>query len=436
MTGRRRSGKTTLLTAFMNRHPNSLYFLAREESSQRNLMYFRRAAGEFLGSPDAVPRDADWNRTFREVARRSGGQKVVIIMDEFQRIGLRDPSFPSLVRYIWDTTLRGSHVMLVLCGSSLRAMSAQVTGYGAPLRGAVTAQVDVRPLPFSDSWEFHDTRDPAELLSFYAVTGGVPRYMEDLARYSDVLDAVRSEVLDPSSYLYGEVMAGLREEVRDAGAYCSVLASIASGRRKLQDIADDLGVRQTGLTNYLKVLMSAGLVEREVPVTEDDPSRSKRGLYRITDRLTDFWFRFVYPDLDLLERGDADRVAEHIREGFPGYLASVYADVCLQRVAEMSAEGAWGFPVTRAGRYWGRDAPYTGVVGIDAAGRNLLLGDCSPSDGPKGTDALDSLRARSRAMEYLTGTVRTSYAVFSRTGFTEGLRAAAERGEVRLVEDL
>ena len=64
ISGRSRSGKTTVLMQFM-RHPNSLYFLARKESSSRNLVYFRRAAADFLGRDLGPASDGDWNRTFR-----------------------------------------------------------------------------------------------------------------------------------------------------------------------------------------------------------------------------------------------------------------------------------------------------------------------------------------------------------------------------------
>ena len=131
ISGRRRSGKTTVLMQFMRRHPNSLYFLARKESSSRNLVYFRRAAADFLGRDLGPASDGDWNRTFREIVSRTGGQKMVIMMDEFQNIGQKDPTFPAVIQYIWDTVLKGAHVMLVISGSSIPQMSAQVLEYGS-----------------------------------------------------------------------------------------------------------------------------------------------------------------------------------------------------------------------------------------------------------------------------------------------------------------
>lgn len=417
LCGRRRTGKTTLLTQFMRRHPNSLYFLARRESSSRNLVYFRKAAADFLGRSLQPASNGDWNRTLREIAGRTGGQKMVIMFDEFQNIGQRDPSFPAVVQYAWDTVLKNAHVMLVLCGSSVPLMSSQVLEYGSPLYGRSTAHILLEPLPFSRCSEFGDAGDARGRILKYSVTGGVPRYLGTFGRYGDVYSAVEDTVLNPESYLYGEVMASLRSESADAGSYASILGSIASGHRKLQDIAEDLGLRQTGLTNYLKVLMETGLVEREVPVTEDDPFRSKKGLYRIADRMTAFWFCFIYPCADLLGRGEGGRIMDAVRRDLPSYaFGQVYRDVCEERFREMASEGFWEFPVDRVGGYWGRDLT-ADLVGIDQGGGNLVLGECISSEAPARPEALDRLRAVSGRLAVATGAGRVRYVVFSLSGF-------------------
>ena len=48
--GRRRVGKTALITEFLKRHSNSLYFLATEESEMQNLNYFKVQVAEFTGN--------------------------------------------------------------------------------------------------------------------------------------------------------------------------------------------------------------------------------------------------------------------------------------------------------------------------------------------------------------------------------------------------
>ncbi|WP_400228169.1 ATP-binding protein [Methanomethylophilus alvi] len=417
ISGRRRSGKTTVLMQFMRRHPNSLYFLARKESSSRNLVYFRRAAADFLGRDLGPASDGDWNRTFREIVSRTGGQKMVIMMDEFQNIGQKDPTFPAVIQYIWDTVLKGAHVMLVISGSSIPQMSAQVLEYGSPLYGRRTAQIMLGQLSFSKCSELYGAKSAWDQVMFYSVTGGVPKYVKTFGGYRDVYSAVEGTVLNPDSYLYDEVMASLQSEVTDIGSYASILGSIALGHRKLQDMADDLGLKQTGLTNYLKVLMDTGLVERDVPVTDDDPFRSKKGLYRIADRMTAFWFRYVYPHSDLLGRGEKEKIMNIVRSDLPfDTMRSAYVEICTEKAWDMASEGSWDLIPDRIGGYWGKDVS-ADIVGIDYGAEAILVGTCVCSESPAGPEVLEDLRDVGGRLMSVTGAGRVEYVVFSISGF-------------------
>ncbi len=64
-------------------------------------------------------------------------------------------------------------------------------------------------------------------------------------------------------------------------SYFSLIKAIAAGNHKLGNIAAALETKQSNLTKYLKVLIDLDIIEREVPVTEGNPEKSKKGLYFI-----------------------------------------------------------------------------------------------------------------------------------------------------------
>lgn len=64
-------------------------------------------------------------------------------------------------------------------------------------------------------------------------------------------------------------------------------------------------VKSTNLTKYLKTLMDLDILERRVPVTEENSEKSKRGLYKIKDNYLRFWFAFIYPNMSFIESGIA-----------------------------------------------------------------------------------------------------------------------------------
>ena len=327
--GRRRVGKTALLTEFLKTHKDSVYFLATEESELQNLNYFKAQVADFIGNELLRSAAVDWHTVFKTLVDCRTETKKVIVFDEFQYIGQSNSAFPSILQKIWDTMLKDANIMLVLCGSLVSLMKSQTLDYGSPLYGRRTAQIKLKQIPFKHYHEFYEGKSDNELLPFYAVTGGVPKYIEAFLGYGDVYSAISENILNSQSFLYEEPYFLLQKEVSEIGSYFSLIKAIAMGNRKLSDIAGSLGLKQTNLTKYLKVLIDLDLVEREVPVTETAPEKSKSGLYRITDNFIAFWFKFVYPYRTYLEKGERKYVLSQIKKGFVQNFASlVYEDVC------------------------------------------------------------------------------------------------------------
>ena len=99
--------------------------------------------------------------------------------------------------------------------------------------------------------------------------------------------------------------------------------------------------------------MDLDILEREVPVTEDNPEKSKKGLYRIKDNYLRFWFAFVYPNKSFIESGHSQVVLEKIRKGLASHhISFVYEDVCRERMWQLNATDTWPFHFTKLGRYW------------------------------------------------------------------------------------
>lgn len=436
--GRRRVGKTALITEFLKRHSNSLYFLATEESEMQNLNYFKVQVAEFTGNELLKSAAVDWLTVFKTLIGYKTETKKIIVLDEFQYIGQSNAAFPSIMQKVWDTVLKDANVMLILCGSLVSLMKSQTLDYSSPLYGRRTGQIKLKQIPFSHYHEFFEGRANNDLLPFYAVTGGVPKYIETFCGYTDIYEAIEQNVLNSQSFLYEEPYFLLQKEVSEIGSYFSLIKAIAMGNRKLSDIATNLGLKQTGLTKYLKVLIDLDLIEREVPVTEPVPEKSKSGLYRITDNFIAFWFKFVYPYRAYLEKGETSFVLSQIKKGFvQNYAAFVYEDVCREKMWELSAADTWDFHFDKVGRYWGAKAGETDIVAIDTTGGNLVLGECKYTSSPKGLSVLRALQEKAEAMLKLTQTKNVQYILFSTAGFTQGLLDEAKQNmNVRLMEKL
>ncbi|MEG1167114.1 MAG: ATP-binding protein [Gordonibacter sp.] len=431
--GRRRVGKTTLLVEFL-KEKRSLYFLSTEESEAQNRAAFKNLVADF--TDDTLLRNASverWDDLFDRLTQ-GNSERLVIVIDEFQYLGKANAAFPSIFQRIWDTVLSKRNVMVVLCGSLISLMLAQTLSYESPLYGRRTAQIRMGQIPFSYYGEFFDDLSKRDLVERYSVTGGVPKYIELFKDKADVLDAIQANVLNRNSFLYDEANFLLQKEVGEVGTYFSLIKAIAAGNRKLGAMASVLEVKQTSLSKYLKTLVDLDILEREVPATELRPEKSKKGLYRIKDNYLLFWFRYVFPNLGLLESGHSDVVMSRIRANFiDGHVGYVYESVCCEKVWEAAAKGRWPFTPAKVGRWWGIRDVEIDLVAVDASGEGIVFGECKFWKGPVGVNVLRDLERKAAVVPHKAEQI--GYALFSIEGFTDELRSlAAGRADVLLME--
>ena len=263
----------------------------------------------------------------------------------------------------------------------------------------------------------------------YSVTGGVPKYIESFAMEQDIYEAIDKHVLKKSSYLYDEPNFLLQQEVSEIGSYFSIIKTIAAGNSKLSAIAGVLEAKATSVSKYLKTLMDLDILEREVPVTEDNPDKCKRGLYRIKDNYLRFWFAFVYPNKSFLESGHSEIVMQKIKNSLiKNQTSFVYEDVCKEKMWELNAGGAWPFHFSKIGRYWDSNTEID-VMALDSEENNMIVGECKYWNRPIGTSVLESLEEKATHVSWNRDNRKVWYVLFSTGGFSDKLQELAKQRE-------
>ena len=426
--GRRRVGKTALAAEFLKRK-SGIYFLATEENEIQNRAAFRHTIAEFTNNEllqKAII--ADWSLIFKawiDNTSLCSGKRLMVI-DAFQYLGKANAAFPSIFQKIWDTILKDKNVMVILCGSLISMMESQTLNYSSPLCGRRTGQIRLKQIPFRHYNEFFPGKSEKELIEYYSITGGVPKYIELFYESDDILSAISRNVLSKTGFLYDEPNFLLQKEVSEIGSYFSLIKTIAAGNRKLSKIAAALELKQTGLTKYLKTLISLDIVKREVPITEENPEKSKRGLYKIKDNFMVFWFKFIFPNLSYIESGHAELVMEKIEEHLvDSHISYVYEDICTQKMWELNTAGLWDFSFNKVGRWWNNENEID-IVAFDKDGTDIIFGECKYRTGKVGTDVLYNLERKAAEVIWKTGERRNFFILFSISGFSDELKALSK----------
>jgi AAA+ ATPase superfamily predicted ATPase len=382
----------------------------------------------------------DWDTLFELLIQRTDwSQRVVLVIDEFQYLAKTTPGFPSFIQGLWDERLRDMNVMLILCGSLVGMMRRLCLDSGSPLYGRRTGQLRIRPLEFSEYLNIFDMSFN-ELVPLYAITGGVPRYIELLKREGhELIDLIAQHVLEPGSALYDEPRFLLTGEVNEATTYFSILQVIASGDHRVGHIARTLEMQANRLSAYMQTLEDLHFVERRTPVTAGPQSR--RGLYFISDLFARFWFRYVFPNQNYLEIGRTANVEAQLRATFDSeFTAQVFEQCCANFLWQLTDQFVLPFMPQRIGRWWNKNTEID-IAAINQDSKDILFGECKWAQQPIGIDVLKALYHKAQQVKWQRGQRQDWFILFSRAGFQQALVDRAShpnangRHDVLLVHD-
>lgn len=433
--GRRRVGKTSLIKEFI-KGKRAIYFLATEEIEEENVNSFKDKVADFYNN-ELIRRinNLKWDELFDIIVNNySWDEKLIIVIDEFQYLGKINTAFPSIFQKIWDEKLKDKNVMVIICGSLINMMESQALNYSSPLYGRRTGQIKLKQIPFAYYKNFFQT--DVNFIEFYSVTGGVPKYIEMFKNEKEVFEGIKNTILNKDSFLYEEPFFLLEREVQDIGTYFSIIKTIALGNHKLGNIATALGVPQNKLTKYLTTLINLDLIKRDIPITEENPEKSKKGLYFINDNFIEFWFKFVYPYRSYIELDEIDFVMDKIKRSFiVNHVSFVYEEICRENILNMVINGEIEIEIQKIGRWWDSKEEID-IVGLNFENNDILFGECKYLNIPVDVDVFYKLKEKSQMVEWKKGKRNEYFIIFSKSGFTDSLVNVAKENKNLILKKL
>ncbi len=427
--GRRRVGKTRLLTHWMQQHEaDVLYWMAEPTSALDQLRSFSQALVNFA-DPD-TPASPDfsydsWEHAFRQVALLTRERRVALLIDEVTYIVDVNSEFVGILQKVWDHWLSDADLLLGLCGSQMGLMQKHLLDYQAPLYGRATAVLKLPPLSFGATREFFPTYTPADRAKIYAIWGGIPAYWERLDPDATVFENLAQQLSPSSTWMLDEPRLLMQDFVTDPYNYVGIMRAIADGKHAIGDIAKRIGLTTSATSMYLSILRDTGFVVRRVPVTKRG-TESRLGRYYVTDPYLRFYYRFLAAYQSKLALGKQKQMVRGIEDELPLFVeANTWQEMCTDWLLLASEHGAVDLPVEEVGSEWKRS--YTiDVVGLDQQAKHLIMGSCFWSEKPDIAEVLDTLQKRSTAVIPDQDEWLAEYLLFTALSWTDEERAEAE----------
>ncbi len=310
--GRRRIGKSTLVDEFAARSAET--FICIEGLPPRKGMTdaiqrrrFCEKVAEYSGR-EVVPVET-WSLAFSQLdALLATGRRTVVLLDEVSWLGGYNPDFAGYFKEAWDRKFRKHpNLVFILCGS-VSAWIAENILDSTGFVGRDSLDIELKELTplqcqqmLGHAGERMSVREKIDLLS---VTGGIPKYIEDVRPELSVDENVRRMCFMPRGILFREFdetfngVFGRKSKTRGR-----ILRMLMDGPRSAAELAVMDGKTPNGsYVRTLKDLRMAGYVAGDGglnPCT-GEPFREER--FRVSDNYTRFYLHYIEPRRQMVEK--------------------------------------------------------------------------------------------------------------------------------------
>lgn len=347
MMGRRRIGKTSLIThALANKE--YAYLFVSKDSEALLCQNFQRDLEQQIGLTvyGEVTRFKD---LFEIIMKEAQRRHLTLVIDEFQTLYKINPSIFGDIQNIWDRYKQDAKINFIVLGSIQTLMKRIFEDHSEPLYGRPTSKFTLRPFTIDVMKEILHDANPnyttEDLLCLYAITGGVAKYIElliDAKCYTK--EKMLNYICRQDSYFLTEGKDLLNQEFSgEFSTYFSIMQVIAAGKTKRSEIDStlhkDMGTYLQNLENKYELIcrMKPLLAKQNGKVTA----------YEIHDNFLRFWFRFIYPYQSLIERNLFSLLRSNITSNYEGFTGRTLERYFQDKVMETEQ-------FTQVGNWWDR----------------------------------------------------------------------------------
>lgn len=350
--GRRRVGKTALIEKFAGDKRMVFHTSARRpEVDELRELSARIAplAGETLRDLCKRPYER-WEDLLDGLAELARAEPLLLVLDEFPELIAVSPALPGILRAFLDHSRGSTMLRILICGSSVRVMEA-IQDYREPLYGRFDESVLLHPFRPHEAAALLPRLAPADRALVYGITGGMPQYLQWWRQELSVRVNLRTLACRPGALLLTEGERVLGTEIESGQRPAAILYALAAGRTKYHEIEDAIRAEPS---RTLDRLITMRLVERMIPVTED-PARSKRRIYRITDNFLSFYLGILSRYRAEIDRGLGETITDALLDDLDDHMGPVFEDAFRDHLRRLAAGGQLGRAIVAVGPWWRHD---------------------------------------------------------------------------------
>lgn len=424
--GRDGSEKEDLLRSFAKDKPFFYYRCANASEKQQKELLGKKVENDFK----VTLQDYTYEHFFDRI--RSGNEKkLVLVIDEFQYLVKKDEEFLSHVIKLKKKQYYPGPVLIILATSSLVWVNKDVPLLPNQFEKQLDGKVMLSDYSFLDVVRNFPKYTTSESVQIYGIIGGVPEYVRRWEGALTIRENVCKHILSRDGFLFGAAEQYIASELRELAVYQTILASLASGNNKLNDLFLDTGFSRAKISVYMKNLMEFEVIEKVVSFETGGWENTKKGVYRISNTFVNFWFHFVYPHLSELYTMEPEKFYDrYIERELDGYLNRYFIDVCSEYLDLLNQIEKLPIKVAKMGTWIGKKGNIDIIAQNHA--RNSIVSLCNWSGAQISIKMVEELKERMKLAH-----VSADYLyLFSARGFDMDLTALAKKDQTIVLIDM
>lgn len=343
--GRRRIGKSTLIEEFAAR--SGARFLSIEGLAPHKRMSdaiqrrrFCEKVAEYAKRP--VEEAETWALAFSQLdALLAGDGRTVVLLDEISWMGGWHPDFPGYLKEAWDRRLRKhGNLVFVLCGS-VSAWIVENILNSTGFVGRNSLDIELKELPLRDSvrlWgSAADRMSTREKLDMLSVTGGVPKYLEEVRPSLSVDENIRRMCFMPNGILFREFDETFSQVFgRKAKLRGRILRELVERPQTVAEVAEGNGKASCGaFSQTLDDLCRAGYVTRDDGLNPLTGKAIRKARFRISDNYVRFYLRYVEPRREAIARGLFEFSSVEQLPGLQTFFGLQFENLVLNHISDL-----------------------------------------------------------------------------------------------------
>lgn len=420
--GHRNVEQNSLLFKFMENR-RCIFYSARSVSEREQIRLWSGEMGTFGNGTKDVSAFSD---IFSACAASTGRVPLIFIIRNFEYIIRSSENFMRELTDFVDKDGKYRQILVLLVSNDVSWVeNSMVQALGA-LSAHIAGFRKIKPLPFFEMRRHFGRMSYRDAVLTYSVLGG----QTGLWRYFDESLSFRENIcknlLDPGSFLYGEALRLTERNLRETAVYHTILSEMARGVNKLNDLYHATGFSRAKISVYLKTLIHHDFAYKCYSFGNAGRENVMKGVYKISDPLLYFYFRFIFPNESSLLQMPADKFYDiFISAGIQEYADLFFKQVCREYLLKLEERGLFPFEIGDEGEWIGKDGDIDIIAQSDMG--DTALGICAWQRQITHEDLLK--------LEYCAKKARLEgdmIYLFSTAGFDEWLLDASLKPDSRL----